>query len=132
MRRLLYIMLVGVLFFVPLERLNVGDLAPVSAISIRHVNGKVELGVDVGYRGTGKSVLEALEMMNESALSVIYLDTAEYLVVPPDSTYLVAQLHPYVKGTTKVFVTELWQDLGEQKEYLSIHGEGVKMRDWGN
>ena len=130
MRRLLYIIIVGALFFVPLERVNVGDLAPVSAIAIREMNGTIELQVDVGYRGVGESVTEAVASMMGTATSVIYLATAEYLLVPPESTHLVEELRSYVKASVKVFVADLWPDIDEQVAYLNIHGKGVRMRNW--
>ena len=60
MRIVIYIVILTTLFFVPLERVNVGDLEPVWALAIYADGNKIAVETDSGAIGSGSSVGEAV------------------------------------------------------------------------
>lgn len=130
MRRLLYAVLLVPLFFVPLNRVNVADLLPVAAVAVYMDGEQVVLETDSAHFGKGKTVEAALAALRKDTPAVIYLDTAEYLLVAPEAVAQVEGLRPYLKSTVKVCVCRAAGRVQDAMKYLEIHGELPKLKDW--
>ena len=81
MRKILYINIIVAVFFAPVDRLDIAKLLPVEAVAVYRENDTVVLKTDTDNTGRGKTVWEALKNLKENAVSVIYLDTADYLLI---------------------------------------------------
>ena len=102
MRIVIYALILAALFFAPVERLDVAKLEPVQAVAIYKENDMVVLETDTEDKGSGKTAEEALQNMKQNTPTVIYLDTAEYLLVAEEAKWDVEALRQYLKPSVKV------------------------------
>ncbi|MBQ8881360.1 MAG: hypothetical protein IJ030_04210 [Oscillospiraceae bacterium] len=130
MRKLLYAVLLIPLFFVPLNRVNVADLLPVEAVAVYMDGEQVVLETDTAHFGKGESLDEALSRLKEDTPAVVYLDTAEYLLVSPDAVEQVESLRLHLKSSVKVCVCRAEGKVQEAVKYLGIHGDLPKLKNW--
>lgn len=113
----------------PVDRLDVANLQPVEAVAIYAENGQVVLETDTGEKGRGDTAMDALTELKQNASAVIYLDTAEYLLIQEGAEAYGEELRPYLKGSVKVGVYKTG-DVKNAAKYLEIHGKLPKLRDW--
>ena len=130
MRKVLYAALLIPLLFVPLNRVNIADLLPVEAVAVYADAEQIVLETDTGHKGSGETVETALAALKGNTPGVIYLDTAAYLLVDPDAVELVDSLRPYLKPSVKVCVCEAAGKVKYAVEYLQVHGDFVRLKNW--
>jgi len=83
-RILIYCLLLIAVVLIPVERLDVGKLEPVQAVWAYRENGIIVLETDTEDKGSGETVEEALKDLEANCLGIIYLDTAQFLLVSED------------------------------------------------
>lgn len=88
------------------------------------------LETDTEDIGRGADALSALEDMKQTSPAVIYLDTAEYLLIAKNARNEAEQLRGVLKETVQLCVTQEKIDLQEAAKYLTVHGEFPKLRHW--
>ena len=130
MRKVVYIIIVSLLFFVPLERVPVSQLLPVTAVALDVEDGDVVLQTDGGLQGRGHTVVAAVDDMNKRAPVVVYLDTAKYLLVGENAVDLIGQMQILLKGNVRVCVTDKRDDYELLIQYLDVHGDLPKLKEW--
>ena len=130
MRRLLYVVILGLLFLAPLERVDVAKLLPIPAVAVYMNDGAVVLETDTQDKGRGDSVSNALEDLKKATPEVVYLDTAEFLLVSEDAVTCVEELKNYLKPSVKVCVCAAEGRVKDAAKYLDVHGNLPKLRDW--
>lgn len=130
MRRVLYVALIVPLFLVPLNRVNVADLLPIEAVAVYMDGEEVILETDTEHKGVGKTVDKALSDLKENTPAVVYLDTAEYLLVAPNAVEQVESLRPHLKSSVKVCVCQAAGKVKIAVEYLEVHGDLSRLKDW--
>lgn len=130
MRRILYIVIVGMLFFAPLERADVAKLLPIQAVAVYVEDGAVVLETDTQNTGRGDSVAGAFEDLKKTTPAVVYLDTAEFLLVSENAASYVEELKNYLKPSVKVCVCDAAGQVKDAAKYLDVHGNLPKLRDW--
>ncbi len=130
MRKLLYIVILGLLFLAPLERMDVAKLLPIQAVAVYMNDGAVVLETDTEDKGRGDSVSNALEDLKKATPAVVYLDTAEFLLVSEDAVTCVEELKNYLKPSVKVCVCAAAGRVKDVAKYLDVHGNLPKLRDW--
>ena len=130
MRKVLYVALLIPLFFVPLNRVNVADLLPIEAVAVYIDGDRVVLETDTQHQGVGENAEKALIALKENTPAVVYLDTAEYLLVAPNAAEQVENLRPHLKSSVKVCVCEAAGKVKEASKYLEIHKELPRLKDW--
>lgn len=130
MRKILYIVILGMLFFAPLQRLDIAKLLPVQAVAVYLENEDVVLETDASYMGRGETALQALEDLKQTVPAVIYLDTAEYLLIAEDATGFAEELRQVLKPSVKVCVCQAAGRVKEAVEYLEVHSNLPKLRHW--
>ena len=69
------------LYVAPLERLDVAKLLPIQAVAVYTEGDSVVLETDTENKGKGASIADALQDLKENTPAVVYLDTAEFLMV---------------------------------------------------
>ncbi len=130
MRKILYIVILGMLFFAPLERLDIAKLLPVKAVAMYMENDQVVLETDTAYLGRGDSAISALTDLKEKTPAVVYLDTAEYLLVEQNAVEYVDMLRQELKPSVKVCVCQAAGRVKEAVEYLEVHSNLPKLQHW--
>ena len=129
-RMLLYVGILAALLAAPVERLDVGKLHPVQVVSVSKQNGWVVIQTDTGDRGIGETGAQALKNMEETTSGVIYLDTAEYLLLSKDAEDALTQLRTALKPKTGVCYAGEGVDLKEAGKFLSSHADLPRLKEW--
>lgn len=130
MRKILYILILALLPLAPVERLDIAKLEPVQTVAVTQEQGQIVLETDTGNKGRGADVHKAVQDLRENTPGVIYLDTAEYLLVSEESLEQMEQLQGYFHSSVQV---SLWDGQGSVEEaakYLSVHGKRPKISQW--
>ena len=129
MKILLYIGLLLLVCFLPVKGTDVGELIPVEVIAISESDGVVMVRTDTGDQGTGEDLPTAIADLKDSASGVIYLDTAEYVLLEPGMEGFVDTAETYLKGDVKVCTAQEGIALDTIANYLSVHHPGVRLKE---
>lgn len=129
-RTILYVVIILLVWLIPVQHADVADLRPVHTVQIYSRNDQVVLLTDTEDTGQGADALEALSNMKETASGVIYLDTAQYLLVSGDAADQVALLRKHLKPTVTLYRCDENVDINAAAQYLHIHGNGPKIKTW--
>ena len=131
MRRiLLYIVILGATLAVPTESFDIGKLLPVQVVAIYKENDKVILQTDTQDMGIGGNAIEALQDLKDTAAGIIYLDTAQYLLLGEDTAQAVEDLRGELKASVRVCAVEETVDLTETAAFLDAHGQIPRLKEW--
>ena len=129
-RIVLYVLILNALWFAPLNRIEIANLEPVRGIWLSRRNDQIYLETDTGSYGTGRTLPDALNNLKETSPGIIYLDTAEYLLVSETATEEIVALAPYVK---KYVLLCQWEGEGKIEtavKYADAHKLGTKICHW--
>ena len=129
MRWLLYLIVLGAALIVPLEKNNVGQLQPMEVLYVCRIGDMVILKTDTDDLGLGKTVAEAVRDLHETTPGIVYLDTADFLIVNENAKQNIGELELYLKPSVGVCITEADIDLASTAQYLSAHKPKVKLKD---
>lgn len=130
MRKVIYVVILALLFLAPLDRVDVADLLPIEAVAVYMEDGNVVLETDTENVGRGEDVKQALDNLKEVTPAVVYLDTAELLIVSKDAKIWVDDLRQYLKQDVGVCVGDAKNRVKEMAKYLDVHGQTIKLKDW--
>ena len=129
MRILLYICILALLLLAPVERLDVAKLEPVQTVALRLEGQTLVLETDTKNRGQGSTLREAIEDLENRTPGVIYLDTAQYLLLTEDVLPYSQQLKTVMHPTVKV---SLWDGKGSVEkaaQYLAIRRDLPRLKE---
>ena len=129
-RILIYILILNALWFAPLDRVDVADLEPVRGVFMYTENGKLALKTDTGAYGAGDGVEDALQNLKNASPGIVYLDTAEYVLLSENAIGFISQLTPHIKKSALLC---LWDGEGEMEgaiKYAHAHKLGTKICHW--
>ena len=118
MKWILYVGLLLVVILLPVEATDVGKLIPVEVVAVSEDRGIIIIEADTGDIGQGSSITAAIDNMEDTAAGIIYLDTAEYLIL--EEGIPAEAMRPHLKGSVRVCAGE-GVTLDGIAEYLSIH-----------
>ena len=130
MRKVLYILILALLPLAPVERLDVAKLEPVQTVAVSVEGGQVVLRTDTGNVGRGADGHQALEDLRENTPGVIYLDTAQYLLVTEKALNQMESLQGYFRSSVQLSLWDGQGDVETAAKYLSVHGERSKIGQW--
>ena len=130
MRLVLYAVILALALVAPVKPLDVAKLQPVEAVAVFVENGRVVLETDTAHTGFGTTVLQALESLKQNTSKVVYLDTAEYLLVSENTIDQVESLRQFLKPSVRVCVCEARGRVKDAAEYLNVHQKSPKLKDW--
>ena len=114
----------------PVKKLDVAKLRPIEVIYIAQDEQKVLLQTDTDDVGVGHDALSALENMKMTSPAVIYLDTAQYLLIGPGGEEAAQQLRGVLKDGIKLCKTQEKVDLKSVAKFLPVHGKLPKLSQW--
>ena len=129
-RLLLYALMIGVVWAVPTEKADVAKLRPVEVIAIYKSGDEVLLMTDTEDAGAGRTAAEALKNMRSTSPAIIYLDTAEYLLVEAAAAGEAEALRKELKETVRLCGVAGQIDLKDAAQYLPVHGDLPSLRSW--
>lgn len=130
MRTVVYVLILALLFLAPVDRLDVAQLEPVQTIAVSRVEGNVVIQTDLDNKGIGKTTELALQELERTTPGVIYLDTAEYLLVAENALDTVNVLRSYLAPSVKVTVWDAEGSVNGAAEYLAVRKDLPKLKDW--
>lgn len=114
----------------PLERTDVGKLRPVETVMMYKNGQNIVIETDTDDIGIGIDVASAFENLKASAPAIIYLDTANFLLVSENVTDQVEQLRQVLKHNVEIYQFEGEVNPRMASEFLSVHGGGMKLKHW--
>ncbi len=128
-RRFAYAVLLLTALAVPVEGTDIGKLRPVELVMVQMQNHQVVLRTDTGDIGQGGTAEEAYQNLRDTTSGVVYLDTADYLLISPGAWEEAAKLKAYLDGTVKVCEAENRVEPELAAEYLGAHPPKTRLRD---
>lgn len=126
----IYGLLVAVALVIPGNRCDLGSLQPVETVSLYKEEGRIVVETDTGAVGKGDTLSAALDDMKDTTAGVIYLDTANYLLVRRETEELIPQIRKYLKGSVRVCRVQAAVKVEEATSYLNVHMPKVKLAGW--
>lgn len=129
-RWILYITILLMLYVAPLERLDVAKLLPIQAVAVYTEGDSVVLETDTENKGKGASIADALQDLKENTPAVVYLDTAEFLMVSETAVSEMEEIKNYLKPSVKVCVCDAAGKVKDTAKYLDVHRKLPKLKDW--
>lgn len=130
-RILIYIAALAAALLVPIEGTDVGELQPVGVIQLYKEEDTVVIVTDTGDSGRGKTVEAAFENLEETTAGIIFLDTADYLLLSEGATVEAMELEGYLKPSVRVCMAEKEIDPAQAAEYLAVHRPAVRLKERG-
>ena len=128
MKRMLYIALAALALAAPVERADVGKLRPVEVVCVAGTEGSYLIRTDTGDRGAGATLEEAVNDLRDRAPGIIYLDTAEYLLLENEIHEMDALIR-LLKPDVRVCAAEPRISLEESGQYLDVHRPKARLKD---
>ena len=127
MKMMLYGILIALSLLVPTRPLELGKLKPVELIRIDKTGDRILIETDTGVWGQGKTVNQAIRDLQDTTAGTVYLDTAEYVLLPEDEN-LLHQMEPYLRGIVVLCRWEGEIKLDEAAKYLDAHKPETKLK----
>lgn len=130
MKWLVYAAVIAASLLVPLERTDVGKLQPIEVVAIYIENNQITLKTELGDMGKGQTITEALNDMKQTTAGIVYLDTAEYLLVGRNAQTYIPDMNAYLKDNVRICAIEGDMDLKEAAGYLDSHRPSMEIDQW--
>ena len=131
-RWIFYILLFVAAVIIPVDSTDVGKLHPVQAVSLGYHNEQVILKTDTGEIGRGETPELALENLKLTAPAIIYLDTAEFLLVEENALEFVSQMGKFFKSKVRICLIDPEVEASQGAKYLRVHGNLPKLKGWNS
>lgn len=128
-RIFIYIALLAAALMMPLRGTDVGKLQPVGLIQLYMEEDTVVIVTDTGDSGRGTTVDAAFKNLEETTSGIVFLDTADFLLVSKDAVNEVRSLEGYLKPSVRVCIAESDIDPVMAAEYLAVHRPAVRLRE---
>lgn len=125
----IYIALLAASILLPSRGMDVGKLKPVGLVQLYKEGGTVFILTDTGDSGEGETVEAAFENLEKTTSGVIFLDTADYLLISKSAMYEIETIKQYLKPAIDVCVANQGIDLVKAAEYLAVHHPRVELKD---
>ena len=129
-RIIVYIGIVALIIAAPVKPLNIGELRPVQVVFVYRQHDWVVIETDTDDKGIGGTARQALQNMKDTSDGVIYLDTADYLLIGPNGEEPTQELTRELKGSVRLCKAAKIRDLEKAASYLRTHGDLPKLRSW--
>ena len=126
----LYIGILAMLVLAPVRGADIGKLRPVQVVSVYKENNWVVMETDTDDRGYGGTAQQALRNLKDTSNGIIYLDTADYLLLSKDTVDAAEELRQELKNSVRLCMVTKPLDLEEVSQYLSVHGGLPKLKEW--
>lgn len=129
-RILLYVAVLAAVLWIPVDGSDVGKLQPVQLVSLYKDGEMVVIETDTQDRGVGATVDAAFENLEKTTPAIIYLDTADYLLVSQDALEHVPELDRYLKSNVWICLEESPLDPVAASKYLRAQEGLPRLKQW--
>lgn len=129
-RILLYLLILVVVIILPTTGMDVAKLQPVQTIAVYRDGDSWVIKTDTEDIGAGSSVKAAFENLMETTPAVIYLDTADYLIMHENAMEAIEELRTRLKDSVSLYQYRGDPDLKSVSKYLSVHGQKIELKHW--
>ena len=126
----LYICLLLVASLVPVERADLGKLKPVETVYLGYEENQIVIATDLEDVGYGETLEDALSNLKETTAGIVYLDTADYLLVSTGAESQISRVAGKLKESVYICRTVGEVDLARVGSYLSVHLPKYRLKDW--
>jgi len=130
MKTIIYILIIIGSLLVPVEKADVAKLQPVEAVALCKKDGVTEIFTDTGAWGSGSNAQEALTDLLKNTPQLVYLDTADYLMVNKEAVAEIDDLRADLKGGVRLCLWDCEGELCDAIKYFSVHRALPKLKDW--
>lgn len=127
MKLLLYIVILASVILFPVAGTDVGELLPVEVVAISEEDGIVTIRTDTEDSGQGTRLQAAIADLKAGAAGVIYLDTAEYLLLEEGMESWLDTIERHLKRSVQVCHAREGISLEGIANFLSVHGSNVTL-----
>ncbi len=103
---------------------DVAELQPVEVIRVGVCEETITVETDTGESGSGATLEEAFENLKEHAMGEIFLETADYLIITPESEVLIEELTDFLRPTCYVCMEAGQTDMKKAAQFLNAHKPG--------
>lgn len=128
-RILVYILAAAAALAIPMESIDVGKLQPVGLVQVYKEKGNIIIKTDTEDSGKGDQVSAAFEDLERTTAGVVFLDTADYLLLSADAADSLPDLSVYLKPGVRVCLADGGIDPAQAAEFLNVHRPPMKLRD---
>ena len=126
----IYGILLAAALAAPTERNDLEKLHPVEVVSLYMEEIQIVVETDTGAKGKGETVEQALRNMKETTAGIVFLDTADYLLVSRETEELIADVRPYLKAGARVCKTQGSVKVEEAAAFLANHTPEIILGKW--
>ena len=109
---------------------DVATLEPVQTVYLAADGGAITLQTDTGAKGSGKNLDAALENLHQTTSSIVFLDTAEYLLVDPKLTHLIMSMQHSLRPSCRICLVNGQPDVEQSGAFLKTHQPEMTMKDY--
>lgn len=128
---IIYGALLAAALMVPTRATELGKMKPIETVCIYHNDrNEIVIETDTEDIGRGMTVKDALYDLKETTAGVIYLDTADYLLVKEGAEQHISELVGYLKETVLLCGAEGDVSVKDAALYLSNHKPAVRINEW--
>ena len=131
-RMIVYLGILAAVFWASDPGTDIGMLIPVETVFIQKLENEIVIETDSGDRGTGATMKQAAEDLKEKAHGVIYLDTADYLILNRKAEILLPQLQKNQKQEVALCEADEQIDVEKAASFLRAHTPQLKLSDWSS
>lgn len=110
------------LLLLPQRGTEVGKLLPVETLLIEKQAGQYRVSTDTGHTARGDSLEKTVDTLRAEAPGILFLDTADYVLLTGEAEECTEKLPNYVRPGTRVYKLEGTVELSEIGPYLKTHG----------
>lgn len=128
MKLLLYIGIFLAVILMPTEATDVGKLIPVEVVAISDSGGTVTINTDTGDSGIGDTLESAISDMKAAASGIIYLDTAEYLLLDEGMENHLNAVERHLKKEVRLCYAQENMPLETVADFLSVHKPNATLK----
>lgn len=131
MKRIIFCcILLAAAVMVPIKKIDISDLEPIQIVRMDRQEGSIILETDTGDVGKGENVQAALNQLKKVSSGIVYLDTAEYLVVTDYAKAYIGHIKPFLKNGVRVCLWNGTEKIKDAAKYMKAHKNGVRIKNW--
>ena len=126
---LIYALLLGVVLLLPMQGTDVGKLLPVELVCVYTEADTVKIVTELGEMGTGATVAEAIDNLKATTAGVVFLDTADYVLIDEASKGKLESIKQHLKPSARICILSADADLKAAAQFLSVHKPQLRLKD---
>ena len=126
-----FIMVAAALLLLPEgQQTDISHLHPVQLLYIYKEEGKIVLETDVGDKGKGETLPDAVKNLHATSEGELFLETVEYLLVTEETKSMILELGDIVRPATNLVVALTGVNTEKAVQYLEIRRPEVTLLDY--